>query len=348
MTYDDDDDDIQEAVLDDEPVPQAAPDPTPAPIPAPSAPTPTPSYDDDDEEYSTFLDDLFEKFTLGPIPGKITFGAVVGIVVVMLLLAALMVPGFGFYKGAKVRITPSKYDYSTSENQDLEFTVWLSQPTMGMIDKSDGSYKILYDGQSVSDGSVSFSDTAEGVKGEVTIPERDLYVDNGEYTIEVIAGGTTDSEVVTMIRTVKYVEPKPEFAYHVGDDGERESGSAENDVMSIQLGLYEDDEDKNIVFTKGVGTADILYCESSRDCSNPIVRDTVDFTVDMADLDWQLQQGGTSGVVVIRLDRQDWDDDNEGGGYYAIDMTFTNTFSESNDADDEEKTAVSTWVYDER
>ncbi len=359
MTYDDDDDDIQEAVLDTEPVPQAAPDPTPAPTPtpspAPTTPTPTPSDDDDDdddeEEYNTFMDDLFEKFTLGPIPGKIAFGGLITIIVVILLLAALTVPGFGFYKGGKVRISPSLYEYSTSANEDIEFTVWLSQPTMGRIDKSDGSYRILYDGDEAHKGSISFSDTAEGVKGEVTIEERDVFVDNGEYTIEVSAAGKTVTDVVTMIRTVKHVEPEAYIQYDVGDDGQTESGDAEDDLMFIQLGFYDADEDGNVVFTMGNGEAEILYCESSPDCSTPEVVDTIIYDVDMGNLDWYLEEAGTSGKVIISLERKDWDgndDDSDGGGYYAIDMTFTNSFSKSDDADEGEKTGLSRWIPDER
>lgn len=359
MTYDDDDDDIQEAVLETEPAPQAAPaqapaaSPAPGPTPSkPSPATPAPSYEngddeEDEEEYNTFLDDLFAKFAVGPLPGKMVLGGLVAIIVVILLLAALMVPGFGFYKGAKVRISPSLYEYSTAENVDFGFTVRLSQPTMGRIDTSDGSYRIFYEGDSVSDGSISFSDTAEGVKGEVAIPERDVFVDNGDYTIEVEAGGQTVTDVVTMIRTVKQVEPALAFEYDVGDDGEMDSGDAEDDYMSITLGAV--DEDGEVVFTMGEGEADILYCESTADCSNPEIRDTIDFTLDMAEISWSLKNGGTSGIVIIRLIREDWDDDDsDGGGYYAIDMTFINTFSNSNDADDTEKHEISDWQRDRR
>ncbi len=369
---DDDDDDIQEAVLDTEPAPQATPDPTPTPSPA-AAPEPSPATtpepgpapttppasqptkddwedDDDDDEYYGFMDNIYEKMTLGPIPGKITFYASVSLVVILFLVASIVSPSIGLFKGVgKVTITLGDDDYSDMDNEELSFDAFISPPKLGILDMSDGEYKIIYDGDVVTSGKISFNSNR---KGTITVPTVDYYVDNGRYEVKVTASGTSESEYFTAYRTVKVIEPIGEIRYDQQEEKEDEDRA--NDYMNIDPGFKISGEAKDAerpVWTRGTGTIEIYYCSDGQGpgCGNAELRETITLEMNFISWEWTIESDQSTDDGQISIYREYWDDDDNDDGWYNVEVEFTNEFSEHDDADTELKEGeLENWINDDR
>lgn len=287
---------------------------------------------DDDEYYDDEEDDEEEDLLFGMIPrtpGYIMIGAVV--LVVLILLAALFSPVFGFRSGISsltVNINNSEGDLLDTE---LEIEAYTGTPAFGSNANGDGDLRILFDGEEIYTATFKFTDG----RGTKIIPYEDFYVDNGEYRAEIDFEGETEFDTVTLRRTAHtiFISQASWTEGEVGSDEEKEK-------VRYKMSLFPDEDsigNYDALYIPGEGRIEVIYVPNENDQDDPEQWQNVtaiNIETDFRSFKYKFTNGGTE--TELDVDKGYYIDfesskikEEHGDGYYSVIAYFTNTYGKS-------------------
>ena len=223
----------------------------------------------EDDDFNSAGEEIGTDLILG-YPAK---GVKVGgtLFFVLFLVIALISSSIGFYPGVgqlNLEIIPlgssNPDDFGTLDDE-LVLKVYISAPTLGWRSVDQVDYEISYEGKVRATGSFDYKEprSGEGVKAKVEVD--DFFVDNGDYTVTVTAGGKSDSGTAFVARNGKFVEGV--MNYHGGSYEDPEYQMTNNDFPQITIRFTSDSSDSLAprVSPQGFGYMDIFYTNHDSD-----------------------------------------------------------------------------------
>ena len=155
----------------------------------------TPDEEWDDEEWEDDYDGTPLLESLGGLLSLKVVGAL--LVVVVLLIAALVLTGFGFYFGVgQLSLLIDVNEGLDPGDRTLDAQITATSPAFGILSR-EGSYTISYGGDRQASGSFEVGDTG---RDSLSIDYGEFFVANGEYLLEIELGGKQQSDSVVLER----------------------------------------------------------------------------------------------------------------------------------------------------
>ena len=131
---------------------------------------------------------------------------------VLFLVISLVSSSIGFYPGVgqlNIEIIPlgssNPDDFGTLDDE-LEFKVYISAPTLGWRSVDQVVYEISFNSQVRTSGIFEYQEARSGEGSKHAVSIVDFFVDNGDYEVTVTAGSNYDSDTIFVARNGKFVE----------------------------------------------------------------------------------------------------------------------------------------------
>ena len=317
-------------------------------------------WDDmDEEDWEDEGDSSFNLFLVTNT--RIAIGVTL---VILLLLCSVIFTNFGFYSGAgSLAVLIDVNEGKDASDDTFTFNILATSPSFGKLAK-EGSYKVSVTPSAVegSDSSVtaasgSFSLDDNG-RSTVSISYSDLFMMNGEYTVQVELGSQKDTDSVSLN---KFAESSviDIFRFDGSEPIDKDSGLITNlhfNSELLQSSKIDSSTDQSVIVVPSVtGTITIYHSEEVFDngkdedywdndgSRNPVVVEVLDFiysgdTLKMTYDSGNFEDGPNFNPVIFDISEFY---DVEGSGDYAISIEFSNDLG----TDDSTKSGQSTWKW---
>ena len=188
---------------------------------------------------------------------------------VLFLVISLVSSSIGFYQGVgqlSLEIIPfgsnNPDDFGTLD-EELEFKVYISAPTLGWLSADQVDYEISYDGKVRATGSFEYDEPRSGEGSKVKVEINNFFVDNGDYEVTVTAGGNSDSDTIFVARNGQFVEGVMNYNGGSYDDASYNLAGIDSPEITLRFTSDSTDSLAPRVSPQGFGYMDIFYTEHS-------------------------------------------------------------------------------------
>ena len=188
---------------------------------------------------------------------------------VLFLVISLVSSSIGFYPGVgqlNIEIIPlgssNPDDFGTLDNE-LEFKVYISAPTLGWRSVDQVVYEISFNGQVRASGIFEYQEARSGEGSKHGVAINTFFVDNGDYKVTVSVGGQSDYDTIFVARNGKFVEGVMNYNGGSYEDASYQMAGITSPEITLRFTSDSTDPLAPRVSPQGFGYMDIFYTEHS-------------------------------------------------------------------------------------